>query len=536
MGVIDKAPTELSKIRHIAVVAGSAMMIVCVTLTGTGLSINMSAILGRFNATGLIGVTALLGVLFMAIGSQVGASLAAGIGIRKIAVVSAALLAAVSVVLAISVQSSLILFVVVRSLQGFATGMITGGIYPIASYIYAPKDSGKGYGIFTGAIALGGVLGGTIGGYLADRSMITVSIIYPSVICVLGAIPIFLFFPGTEGQMEEKHSKRKMDFTGLALLILVLSFLLFPLNFYKTFGITNPFIILSFILFFVFAVLLYKYEKRQDKPIIPFHLLRSKGFGAVCLIGFMGTGIFTTLQGNYLPILSQSVLGVSSAVSGLVTLPKTIITVILPTLLAAWLARGKERHWILLFTQGLLITIPCVILAFNTTTSASFVLLVAMVGVTGIAESCKGAVMNNYAQSQLPLSDVPQGIALLGLVSTCGSAVASAVFGMQLGFWTPIALIPQEVSVYLNQEQLAALSQSGSYMTSSTVVEEIYSTLPQGITGVFDTTIQAIRNALGYSIGSMLIVCAVCGVVTQIIALLVIRRRKQYVRESDEVN
>ena len=144
--------------------------------------------------------------------------------------------------------------------------------------------------------------------------------------------------------------------------------------------------------------------------------------------------------------------------------------------------------------------------------------------------------MNNYAQSQLPLSDVPQGIALLGLVSTCGSAVASAVFGMQLGFWTPIALIPQEVSVYLNQEQLAALSQSGSYMTSSTVVEEICRTLPQEITGVFDTTIQAIRNALGYSIGSMLIVCAVCGVVTQIIALLVIRRRKQYVRESDEVN
>jgi len=521
MDVTDKAPIELSKGHHIAVVAGSAMMIVCVTLTGTGLSISMSAILSRFNATGLFGVTALLGVLFMAIGSQVGASLSVGIGIRKMAVINAVLLAMVSAVLAIGVQSSLVLFLVTRSLQAFVTGMITGSIYPIASYIYTPKNSGKGYGVFTGAIALGGVLGGTVGGYLADRNMMMLSVIYPSAVCVLGAIPIILFFPRAE------ERKVKMDFTGLILLILVLSFLLFPLNFYKTFGIANPFIILSFILFFVFAVLLYKYERRQEKPIIPFHLLKSKGFAAICLIGFLGTGIFTTLQSNYLPILSQSVLGVSAAVSGLVTLPKTIITVILPMLLAAWLARGKERHWVLLFIQGALIAIPCVMLAFNTTTSASFAFLVVMVGVTGIAESCKGAVMNNYAQSLLSLADVPQGIALLGLVSTCGSAAASAVFGMQLGFWTPAALIPQELLMHLNHEQLAALSQSGSYMTSSTVIEEISSTLPQGITDVFDTTIQTIRNALGTAIGNMLIVCAVCGVITQFIALLVIRRRKQ---------
>lgn len=516
---MQKAPVEMTNGKRAAVVAGAAVMILSVALSGTGIGLNMSAILARFNATEMYGVVTVLGVLCMTLASPVGASLAMLHGIKKMAVVAGLAALASSVAAAICITAGLVPFILSRCFLSFSFGLITGGLYPIASYVYAPHESGKGYGIFTAAIALGGVVGGTVAGYLADAGLVAWSIAYPGVLALLGSAPVFLLFPGF------REKARKTDFVGLVLLVFVLCFLLFPLSFYQSLGWSSPFIIGSLLLFVLAGVLLYRYEKRQAHPLIPFHLLRNRGYLAACLIGLVGTGIFTTLQSSYLPILSQSVLGTSSFLSGLVPLPKTILTIILPTFMAAWLAKKKGRHWKILTAQGLFVLVPSVVLALVSKPGTSPLFVMALVGLVGVAESCKGAGLNNYAQSQLALTDVSQGIALLGLVSTAATAVASAVFGMQLNGWAPLALYPETIKSQLDPTQLAALAQTGSYMGGSTALPDMQAALPGELQSVFEAAVQAARESLGTSIGSMFLVCAATGLAVIAISVFLVRKK-----------
>jgi|GEM_PF-1921255 len=512
-----KAPVELSRGKLFLVMAGASVMIVCVSLSGTGLSINMSNILSQFNATHLYGIVAVLGTLSMAIGTPIAASLTASLGIRKMAVIDATALLIASILTALASNANLVLFVFTRFAMGFSVGMITGSIYPVASYVYSPNESGKGYGIFTAAIALGAVLGGTIAGLLADYNLLLWSIIYPGIICVIGALPLFIYFPSIKGK------RKKTDFVGLFLLVIVLALLLFPINFNSTFGWSHPIIIGFIVMFFIMLVVLIKFENKQKNPMMPFKLLKNRGFAAACSIGLVGVGIFTALISNYIPILCQSVIGTTASVSGLVTLPKAIVTMIMPGFIAAWLVIKQGRHWVILVGSGLFVLIPALALAFNSSTSTSVFFVITMVALVGVADSCKGVALNNYAQSQLALDDVPQGIGLLGLISTIAAVIGSAIFGMLLGQWNPTATMPETIRSALTQEQLTTLSQSGSYMVNNSAVSDIRATLPAELGNEYDITIHAIRESLGSSIGNMFIVCAVCGTIVILISVLVVR-------------
>lgn len=517
---INKAPVELSGAKHFFIMLGATVMIACVALSGVGIGINTSAILGQFGATGHFGILTVLSTLGMAVASALGACLFSSLGIKKAAVIGATAVAAASVLTALATGVTFAVFVAARFLLSFSTGLITGSVYPIASFVYTPKNSAKGYAVFTAAIALGGVAGGTIAGYMADVGQMPWSIVYPGILCLLGALPIALLFPKIE------TAPKKADLGGLLLLAVTLLLLLLPLNFSQQYGWAHPLILASLAGFAAMACLLFFYELRQQNPIIPFRLLRSPGFAGICIIGFMGTGIFTTLQSSYLPILSQSVMGSTAAVSGLVPLPKTLVTILLPSVLALWLSRGQGRHWVLLATQGLFVLVPSALLAVYAKPSTPLVFVVAMVGLVGVAESCKGVAVNNYAQSQLEFNDVAQGLAFLGQISTIATAIAGAVFGMMLNGWTPVSQLSDRLQAALTPAEITALSQSGSYAAGSRVVSDISLSLPQELQGEFALCVEHMIERLGAAIGTMFWLCAVCGLVVVLVSCTIIRKNK----------
>ena len=517
-----KAPVELSKGKHFMVMLSASVMIVCVSLAGTGLTVNMSSILSRFNATSLYGVVAVMGVLSMALATPVAASMAASMGIRKVAAIDAALMLLFSVLTAVTANTNLILFIISRFALYFSAGMISGSIFPVASYIYTPKDSGKGYGIFTAAIALGGVVGGTVSGFLADKNLLLGAIVYPGLVCAIGSIPLLLYFPTLPGR------QRKTDFVGLLMLVALLTLLLIPLNLNRMFGgWGSPVVIGCIIMFFVMAIVMYIYESKQSNPLIPFRLFKNRGFSAACVIGLAGVGVFTAMQSNYIPILCQSVLGTTASVSGMVPMPKTIVTIILPSIVATWMVKKQGRHWVVLMMSGLFVALPSLVLAFNCSPPTPLVLIFVMVAFVGIADSCKGAALNNYAQSKLDMADVPQGIALLGLISTIATVISSTIHGLLLNLWVPTNILPESVKSELTSAQLTRLSQSGSYMASNPAVADIRVTLPQNMTVEFDAAIYAVREALGAAIGNMMMVCVACGVIVMFVSVFVVRQKKQ---------
>ncbi|KAF3055559.1 putative HC-toxin efflux carrier TOXA [Daldinia childiae] len=215
--------------------------------------------------------------------------------------------------------------IVGRAILGLGAAGLLQGALAIIGLVVAVDKVPLYIGIVVSSMALsvccGPVIGGALTEFIGWRWCFWINV--PAGACVLIIIFFFVNISGSSLNQTTRNLSiyekiRHMDFVGLILFLGSICCLLLVLTWGgQAYPWNNGRIIGLFVVFGVLTVgLIFWLVKRKDLALIPLRVLRNRTIymGSITLVGY---GIISVVYGYYLPILFQSVQGVSTTESGI---------------------------------------------------------------------------------------------------------------------------------------------------------------------------------------------------------------------------
>ncbi len=411
----------LSKKQKFAVSLASIFMMFSIAMFGLSLSTLQAPMLEQIGAMDYFSLVSIVSILGLSIMTPIGGKLGDLVGRRNLIIFSGT----ISIVCGIGIgfAKTLVPFIIFRFLLGTAMGAFVSAPYILAREINEPKDVPKMMGFLSSGIAVGGLLGSVIAGTLMDLGYLVLAITFPVIPLFLGVILIAFNLPN-----NKSNKKVKLDAAGIILMAISLSLILLALNYAPKYGFKDIKILGGMVIGLIIGVIFLKIEKNAEEPLIPIKLLENKNYVVLLCIGFIGY-FYMNAMNIYAPLVTIKVLGKPKSIAGLLQLPRTIITVILPVLAGAWVARKRSNHKIAMIIATTLVAIPMFVMSF-TNLNTNVILYIIMIGVTGVAESFRAVSITTMAQTCLDPQDLGIGTSLVNFINTLSGLAAASIFGI----------------------------------------------------------------------------------------------------------
>lgn len=355
----------LPKGKKNAVQIGCICMMLSVAMYGLVFATLTSPILESVNAMGYVSLFSIFAGMGVSIMTPIGGKLGDLIGRRNIVVIPGIICAVCGI--AFAFVRSLVPLMILRLLIGFAQGAFTAAPYIIAGLINERKDVPKAMGMLATAIAVGGFGGSIIAG------------------------------------------------------------ILLALNFGSSMGWGNPAIIAGFVIGIVALVVLVKIEGKSAEPLIPLKLFKNSQYTVLLIVGFI-CYFYQSAMNVYAPIGAMRVMGASTSAAGALQMPRTIITIFLPTMAGVWVGKKASNAWKAMVVGTLFVAVPMAVMGFTTPSTSIIIYFVALT-ITGIAESYRSVAITPSAQATLQPADMGVGTSLVNFVNSLANTIAAAVFG-----------------------------------------------------------------------------------------------------------
>lgn len=313
---------------------------------------------------------------------------------------------------------------ILRLLVSLAQGAFTATPYIIAGLINERKDVPRAMGMLATAIAVGGFGGSIIAGILTDMGLLTIAILMPAIPLILGVLLIGMNMPN-----QKREGRVSIDVPGIFALIIALCGILLALNFGSSIGWTHPGIIAGFVIGIIALFALIKIEGKSSEPIIPLRLFQNKNYTILLIVGFI-CYFYQNAMNVYAPIGALQVIGTSTSTAGALQMPRTLITILLPTIAGAWVGKKAGNSWKAMAIGSLLAAIPMAVMGFFTSPNASIMVYFIALTVTGIAESFRSVSITPAAQATLQPQDMGVGTSLVNFVNSLANTISAAVLGV----------------------------------------------------------------------------------------------------------
>lgn len=411
----------LPKGKKNAVQIGCICMMLSVAMYGLVFATLTSPILESVNALGYVSLFSIFGAIGVSIMTPIGGKLGDLIGRRNIVVIPGLICAVCGI--AFAFVKSLPLLMGLRLLIGLAQGAFTAAPYIIAGLINERKDVPKAMGMLATAIAVGGFGGSIIAGILTDMGLLTVAILMPAIPLLLG-----VFLIGKNLPNIKREGKVAIDVPGIIALVVALCGILLALNFGASMGWTNPAILAGFVIGIVALVALVKIEDKAAEPLIPLKLFKNKNYTILLIVGFI-CYFYQNAMNVYAPIGALQVMKASTSAAGALQMPRTLVTIFLPTIAGAWVGKKAGNSWKAMAIGTLFVAIPMAMMGFTTANTSIIIYFVALT-ITGIAESFRSVSITPAAQAALDPQDMGVGTSLVNFVNSLAGTIAAAVFGV----------------------------------------------------------------------------------------------------------
>ena len=424
----------LPKGKKNAVQIGCICMMLSVAMYGLVFATLTSPILESVNAMGYVSLFSIFAGMGVSIMTPIGGKLGDLIGRRNIVVIPGIICAVCGI--AFAFVRSLVPLMILRLLIGFAQGAFTAAPYIIAGLINERKDVPKAMGMLATAIAVGGFGGSIIAGILTDMGLLKgkratcypdmeilkVAILMPAVPLILGVVLIGMNMPNVK-----REGKVSIDIPGIIALVVALAGILLALNFGSSMGWGNPAIIAGFVIGIVALVVLVKIEGKSAEPLIPLKLFKNSQYTVLLIVGFI-CYFYQSAMNVYAPIGAMRVMGASTSAAGALQMPRTIITIFLPTMAGVWVGKKASNAWKAMVVGTLFVAVPMAVMGFTTPSTSIIIYFVALT-ITGIAESYRSVSITPSAQATLQPADMGVGTSLVNFVNSLANTIAAAVFG-----------------------------------------------------------------------------------------------------------
>ena len=425
----------LPKAKKNMVQLGCICLMLSIAMFGLSLATLQAPVLEEMNAMNYFSLLTIFSSLGLAIMTPIGGKLGDLLGRRNIVIISGTICAVCGI--GMGFVRALIPFMILRLLLGAAQGAFTAAPYILVREINEPKDVPKAMGMLATAIAVGGFGGSIIAGILTDMGFLNIAIMFPAIPLIIGVLLIGMNLPN-----KKQEGKVNVDVPGIVALTIALSGILLALNYGPRIGWGDVKIIVGFIIGIIAVFIFVKVENKSQEPVIPMHLFKNKNYISLLVVGFI-CYFYMNAMNTFAPLAVQKVIGSSTAVSGALQMPRTIITIVLPLIAGAWVGKKAQNVWKSMVIATLLVGVPLAVLGFTTTNTSVMIYFVA-IAITGIAESFRAVSITPAAQATLEQKELGVGTSLVNFVNSLSGLIAAAVFGIAYDINTKAD--PQSVS------------------------------------------------------------------------------------------
>lgn len=222
-------------------------------------------------------------------------------------------------------SNTLVMLIISRIIQavGAAAAMATN--QGIITETFPPSERGRALGMTGTAVALGTMVGPTLGGLIVSVApwefIFLINI--PIGVIVYIAVMKTLSFRKTEDKVP-------FDIKGTILFMLAIVLLFCSINFGQSIGFTNPIIVGALILSVLFLIIFIKVEDKIKTPMLDISIFKNKLFSLSIFCGFtsfISIGAINII----LPFYLQDVLKLGPSVAGLMmTVSPIVLAVVAP--------------------------------------------------------------------------------------------------------------------------------------------------------------------------------------------------------------
>ncbi|MBS5937002.1 MFS transporter [Clostridium sp.] len=222
-------------------------------------------------------------------------------------------------------SNTLVMLIISRIIQavGAAAAMATN--QGIITETFPPSERGRALGMTGTAVALGTMVGPTLGGLIvsvAPWEFIFLINIPIGVIVYIAVMKTLSF--------RETEDKVPFDIKGTILFMLAIVLLFCSINFGQSIGFTNPIIVGALILSVLFLIIFIKVEDKIKTPMLDISIFKNKLFSLSIFCGFtsfISIGAINII----LPFYLQDVLKLGPSIAGLMmTVSPIVLAVVAP--------------------------------------------------------------------------------------------------------------------------------------------------------------------------------------------------------------
>lgn len=298
-----------------------------------------------------------------------------------------------------------------------ASIMIANGPATIAT-LFKGKERGKALGLNACLVAIGGMSGPAVGGFLIN-SFGWHTIFLPSVpIAILGAIISYKLLPS-----YIKRKSFKFDYKGFFYFTVGLMALLLAISEGHTWGWKSVKIITLGIITLIFGALFYFRDRKINYPLINFDMFKIKTF-TFGNIAVMTSYMCMFTNGILLPFFLQEILKYNAFLTGLLILPYSVASSIVAPFAGSYAGKYGSKT---LTTIGPSIYIIALIIftTFNTTTPMWEIILASVI--MGIGNGCFQSPSNTAIITSVPKEELGVASGILSLARNLGNILGVAI-------------------------------------------------------------------------------------------------------------
>ena len=319
-------------------------------------------------------------------------------------------------------SNTLFMLILSRLVQAIGAGAAMATNQGIITETFPPNERGRALGMTGTAVALGTMVGPTLGGLIVSISpweyifLINIPI---GILVYIGVIKILPF--------KKKASDFKIDVKGSILFMISITLLFTSINFGQSLGFTNMFIVMSFIISLILFAIFIRVEKNSDNPMLDIKIFKNRLFSLSIFCGF--TSFISIGAVNIiLPFYYQDVLSLIPSAAGLMmTVSPIILAVVAP--LSGYLSDKMGSEKISALGLSILSIGIISLVLFNVNTPLIVVgILVGLLSLgSGIFQSPNNSlIMSTVEKNELGIAGSINGL-VRNLGTTTGIALSTSI-------------------------------------------------------------------------------------------------------------